>query len=226
MKDPPRSSEKLDRPEIDEQPLKAKAVFLDRDGVINELVYFPEQGIVDSPFIPDQFRLTPFAIQALNRLHLLGFKVIVISNQPGIAKGHFDETMFDSISARMRQLLREGNAYLDGEYYCFHHPDAVREKYRVICDCRKPKPGLILRAARDHDIMLAESFFVGDGTVDVKAGRDAGCKTVLVASANGLLLKLLTEQGSEPDFLVKTLERAVETIESSIDSTQRAAVKE
>lgn len=157
-----------------------RAVLLDRDGIINELVYYPEHGIVDSPFTPEQFRLTPFAVEAVNRFHDLGFEVIVISNQPGMAKGHFDESTFDLISLRMRELLRKRNTYLDGEYYCFHHPDGVRKEYREVCDCRKPKPGLILRAARDHDIALAESFFVGDGTVDVRAGRSwvqdgAGC---------------------------------------------------
>jgi len=179
--------------------LGVKAVFLDRDGIINELVYFPDQGIVDSPFTPEQMRLTPFAVDAVNRFHELGYKVIVISNQPGMAKGHFDEPTFDMISLRMRELLRKGNAYLDGEYYCFHHPNGVRDEYRKVCDCRKPKPGLILRAAKDQGISPAQSFFVGDGLVDVKAGREAGCKTVLVASTNGLLLRLLTKQDAEPD---------------------------
>jgi D-glycero-D-manno-heptose 1,7-bisphosphate phosphatase len=196
--------------------LNIKAVFLDRDGIINELVYFSEQGIVDSPFTPEQLRLTPFAVKAVNRFHELGYKVILISNQPGMAKAHFDEQTFYTISLRMRELLKEGNAYLDGEYYCFHHPNGVREEYRKVCDCRKPKPGLILRAAKDHNVSLARSFFVGDGPVDVKAGREAGCKTVLVASTNGLLLRLLTEQDAEPDYLVKTLEEAVRIVEDCV----------
>lgn len=194
--------------------LSIKTVFLDRDGVINELVYYPEHGIVDSPFTPAQVRLTRFAIEAVNRFHNLGFKVIVISNQPGIAKGHFDESTFDMISLRVQELLKKGNASLDGEYYCFHHPDGVREKYRRVCDCRKPKPGLILRATEDHDISLVESFFVGDGIVDVKAGSEVGCKTILIASMNGLLLKILDEQGARPDYLVKTLEEAVKIVEN------------
>lgn len=187
---------------------------------MNELVYFPEQGIVESPFTPEQMRLTPFAVEAVNRFHRLGFKVIVISNQPGMAKGHLDESTFNLTTARMHESLKKGNAFLDAEYYCFHHPDGVREEYRMVCDCRKPKPGLILRAAKEHDIVLADSFFVGDGTVDVKAGRAAGCKTVLVASANGLLLRLLTEQGAEPDYIVRTLEQAVETIANSFHSAK------
>lgn len=199
-----------------------RAVLLDRDGIINELIYYPEHGIIDSPFTPEQFKLTSFAGEAVNRFHALGFKVIVISNQPGLAKGHFDEKTFESIRVRMHEALRENNAYLDGEYYCLHHPNAVREEYRADCDCRKPKPGLILRAAKDHAISLGESFFVGDGIMDVKAGREAGCKTVLVASTNDLLLGLLTEQDAEPDYLVRTLEEAVRTIENYVDSRRAA----
>jgi D-glycero-D-manno-heptose 1,7-bisphosphate phosphatase len=187
---------------------------MDRDGIINELLYDPEHGIVDSPFTPGQFTLTAFAVAAVNRCHDLGFKVILISNQPGMAKGHFDEATFDSISRRMRELLRKGNAYLDGEYYCFHHPAATREEYRKDCECRKPKPGLIFKAARDYDLSLTDSFFVGDGIVDVKAGRAAGCMTILVASTNDFLLRLLKEQNTEPTYLVRTLEDAVRTVQN------------
>lgn len=199
-----------------------RAVLLDRDGIINELMYFPEQGTVDSPFIPSQMQLTPFAVSSINRFHEMGFKVFVISNQPGMAKAHFDETTFDSISCRMRELLRQGNARVDGEYYCFHHPQGSREKYRTVCDCRKPKPGLILKAAKDHGFSLPDTFFIGDGIVDVKAGRAAGCKTVLVASVNGFLLKLLAEQNAQPDFMVRTLDEAVKVVErnTSIHPTE------
>jgi D,D-heptose 1,7-bisphosphate phosphatase len=197
---------------------------MDRDGIINELVYYPEQSIVDSPFTAQQFRLAPFAIQAINRFHQLGYKVIVISNQPGMAKRHFDESTFDSIRARMKDLLSEGNAELDGEYYCFHHPNGIREDYRVVCDCRKPKPGLIIRAAKDHNVTLAESFFIGDGIVDVRAGNEAGCTTVLVASVNGLLVKLMSEQGTEPDYLVRTLEEAVGVVESLSETRPRKII--
>ena len=190
-------------------------MFVDRDGIINELVYFPEHGIVDSPFTPQQVHLTPFAISAVNRFHELGYLVIVISNQPGLAKGHFDAATFDLMSRRLRDLLAEGGAYLDGEYYCFHHPNAVRERLRIVCDCRKPKPGLIVRAAKELGISLPQSFFLGDGTVDVKAGNDAGCKTILVAPANALLMKKLDELGAKPDFLVRSLEEGVKIIEEA-----------
>ena len=198
-----------------------RAVFVDRDGIINDLVYYPEHGLVDSPFTSDQVQLTPFAIDAVNRCHELGYLVIVISNQPGLAKGHFDEATFDLITQKMQELLAQGNARLDGEYYCFHHPNAVRERLRIVCDCRKPRPGLIIRAAKDWDISLAESFFLGDGTVDVKAGNDAGCKTILVASVNGLLLKKLSELGANPDYLVRSLEEGVKIIEGADKTTSK-----
>ena len=193
--------------------MSVKAVLLDRDGIINELMYFPEQGTVDSPFLVDQVKLTPFAVSSINRFHELGFRVFVISNQPGMAKGHFDEATFDSISRRMRKLLKEGDAYVDGEYYCFHHPQGSLEKYRMVCDCRKPLPGLILKAARENNFSLPDTFMIGDGIVDVKAGRAAGCRTILVASVNGFLLKLLADQNAEPDFLVRTLHEAVKVVE-------------
>ena len=192
----------------------SSAVFMDRDGIINELVYYPEHAVVDSPFTVEQFRLTPFAAQAVNRFHDLGYKVIVISNQPGMAKGHFNESTFDLIRIRMRDMLKKENANLDGEYYCFHHPNGIREEYKGVCDCRKPKPGLILRAAKDQGIRLSESFFIGDGLVDMKAGRAASCTTILVASANAFLIKLMKDQDSEPDYLVRTLGEAVSIVEN------------
>ena len=194
--------------------MTVRAVLLDRDGIINELIYFPEQGTIDSPFIPDQMKLTPFAVSSINRFHEMDFKVFVISNQPGMARAHFNEATFDSISCRMRNLLKQGDAYVDGEYYCFHHPQGSREEYRKVCDCRKPKPGLILKAASDHGFSVPDTFFIGDGIVDVKAGRAAGCKTVLVASVNGFLLELLAAHDAEPDFLVRTLDDAVKIVKS------------
>jgi D,D-heptose 1,7-bisphosphate phosphatase len=202
--------------------LSNRAAFVDRDGILNELMYFPEQGIVDSPFSPKQMRLVPFAIDAVNRFHKLGYLVIVISNQPGLAKGRFDEATFDSISRRMRELLAEENAHLDAEYYCFHHPNGVRKQFSLICDCRKPKPGLLIRAAKERDILLADSFFLGDGTVDVKAGNDAGCKTILVASANSLLLKKLDELGAKPDYLVRSLEEGVRVVEEETEKRKHS----
>ena len=102
----------------------SKAVFLDRDGVINELVYYPEMGIVDSPFTAEQLRLFPGVGEAISEFRDSGYKVILISNQPGIAKGNLSEETFEEIVKRMRDELSSQGASLDGEYYCFHHPEA------------------------------------------------------------------------------------------------------
>ena len=107
-----------------------KAAFLDRDGVINELYYDDNQGIVDSPFHPDQLELFPKVGEAINTFHKLGYLVIIISNQPGIAKKHFTKETFEDIKQKMRdELKKRENAYIDAEYYCLHHPDAKIEKY-------------------------------------------------------------------------------------------------
>ncbi len=131
-----------------------KAVFLDRDGVINELIYYPEQGVVDSPFTVEQLRLLPGVGVAINKFHEMGYKVILVSNQPGIAKGFISAETFDSIRDKMKEELAKEGSSLDGEYYCFHHSQAKVDELKANCNCRKPKPGLLLQAARDMDIDL------------------------------------------------------------------------
>ena len=149
-----------------------KAVFLDRDGVINELVYHQEQGVIDSPFTVEQFRLLPGVGEAIKKLCETGYKVILVSNQPGIAKGILSEETFEEIRKKMQEELAKEGAYLDGEYYCLHHPEAKVEKLKANCECRKPKPGLLLQAAQDMDIDVSQSWMIGDNLADVKAGSD------------------------------------------------------
>ena len=157
-----------------------RAVFLDRDGVINELVYHQEQEVIDSPFTPGQFKLIPGVTEALKKLHDAGYLSILVSNQPGIAKGHMTTRNFELIRQRMNSELIGDGAELDGEYYCLHHPEAVIEKYRMQCDCRKPLPGLLFKAAMEKNIDLKEPWLIGDNLSDIKAGKGAGCKTILI----------------------------------------------
>jgi len=185
--------------------MKNKAVFLDRDGVINEIVYHKEMGIVDSPFTVEQFKLLPDVGKAINKFHELGFKVILISNQPGVAKDHHDLDELEKIKNKMRDELAKEGAEFDAEYYCLHHPDAKIEKYKEICDCRKPKPGLILRAAKDHDIDLSKSWMIGDGINDIQAGQAAGLKTIFIGRLKCDICKLLEEEGAKPDFIAPNL---------------------
>jgi D-glycero-D-manno-heptose 1,7-bisphosphate phosphatase len=187
-------------------------VLLDRDGVINELVYFPEVGIIDTPLNPDQFRLLPDVPEAIRTLNQLGFKVVVVSNQPGIAKGKMTEGLFNGIRVKMKNQLEREGAHLDAEYYCFHHPDAVREEYRISCECRKPKPGLFLKASSDLGLDPSRSFSVGDSLVDIKAGKAAGFTTVLIGSMKCDLCRLMDQEDAHPDHVAESLIRAVETI--------------
>lgn len=189
-----------------------KAVFLDRDGVINELIYYPEQGIVDSPFTVEQFRLLPHVGEAINKFHEMGYKVVLVSNQPGIAKGHMSEATFGKIRDKMRNDLAGDGASLDGEYYCHHHPDAKVEKLRANCECRKPNPGLLLEAAQDLDIDLSQSWMIGDGLTDIKAGKTAGCKTILLARMKCELCHLMDKEDARPDTIATNLKEALEVI--------------
>lgn len=200
--------------------LKA-AVFLDRDGVINAMVYNAEFGLVDSPSNPSQFRLLPGAPEAIRRIRELGYLAVVISNQPGVAKGKFSPQLLDEMTAGMVATLAEQGAILDAIYYCKHHPDGVLSEYRMVCDCRKPKPGMIFAAVEDLGIDLSRSFFIGDGITDMQAGRAAGVTTILVYPSSCIYLcDELNRQNVQPDYIVRSITEAVERI-SEIDMRRR-----
>lgn len=184
---------------------RSRAAFLDRDGVINELMYFEEAGVIDSPFHEDHVRLLPGVCEAIRTFRDLGYQVVVISNQPGVAKGRFSRAALDRVTARIEESLREAGAPLDAVYYCLHHPGGSVPELSGDCACRKPKPGLLLQAAEERGINLAESFFVGDSVTDVQAGLAAGCRTVLLGRMRCDLCHHLTDQGVQPDLTVRTL---------------------
>jgi D,D-heptose 1,7-bisphosphate phosphatase len=189
-----------------------KAVFLDRDGVINELIYHEESGVIDSPFMVEQFRLRPGVGMAIRKLNQLGYKVIVASNQPGVAKNHFTLEILYQIDIKMLAELGKDRATLDGIRYCLHHPEGENPEYKMVCACRKPEPGLLLAAAQDSKIDLKESFMIGDNLSDVQAGRTAGCKTILIGKMRCELCHLMEEQGTRPDAIAGNLPEAVEKI--------------
>jgi histidinol-phosphate phosphatase family protein len=160
-----------------------RAVFIDRDGTLNRMVYDQTHGLLDSPRRPEQVRLIEGAGAFLKAVREAGWLAIVVTNQPGIAKGTLTFDELDAVNARLAELLAVEGGGWDALYACPHHPardPAGRAEYQVGCDCRKPKPGLLIRAAREHDIDLAASWMVGDGLNDVQAGRAAGCRTALV----------------------------------------------
>ena len=135
-----------------------RAVFLDRDGVINPLIYHKDAGIVDSPFTLKQFNVFPWVPRAIRNLNDKGFAVIIISNQPGIAKGHFTAAVLQGFDRKLQAALKPAKARLDAAYYCLHHPEAVVKSLRKRCSCRKPGTGMLLQAARDLGISLSESY--------------------------------------------------------------------
>ncbi|MFC2071272.1 D-glycero-alpha-D-manno-heptose-1,7-bisphosphate 7-phosphatase [Chloroflexota bacterium] len=193
-----------------------KAIFLDRDGVVNELIYYPEQGIIDSPFTMEQFRLLPGVGEAIKKLCEKGYKVVLVSNQPGIAKGHMSEESFEEISKKMKEELAKEGTGLDGEYYCFHHPEAKVERLRGNCECRKPKPGLLLQAAGELNIDLSQSWMIGDGLTDIKAGKEAGCRTILLGRMKCELCHLMDKEDARPDAIVSDIGEAAEKIRAEL----------
>lgn len=189
------------------------AVFLDRDGVINSLVYRPEEDLMDSPHRPEEFRLLPGAGEAVRLLNELGFLVVVASNQPGVAKGRYQASaLTDTTRLMCRQLLHYG-AHLDGVYYCCHHPEGTIAELRRECECRKPRPGLLLRAAAVHGIDLTRSYMVGDRLKDVEAGLAAGCKTILIAGEGQYSADAIGV--ISPDYIASSLLEAARIIRES-----------
>jgi len=189
-----------------------KAVFLDRDGVINAYAYDPEFGTIDSPASPGDFALLPGAAQAVAKLNAAGFLTVVVSNQPGVAKGRFTPVLLDAITAKMKSSVGQAGGNLDAVYYCLHHPEGSVDGYRRRCDCRKPGAGLFRQAARECGIDLDRSYTIGDGVVDILAGREAGTKTVLVSPRKCYVCSELTRRNVWPDWVVTDLAEAADLI--------------
>lgn len=158
---------------------KQRAVFLDRDGTINKYVGFLRDI--------NQFELIDGVAKAIKKINEAGYLAIVVTNQPVIARGEVSYTELDDIHKKMETLLGLEGAYVDGIYFCPHHPHkgypGEIEDLKIVCDCRKPKPGMLLKAAERFNISLEESYMIGDGENDIYAGRNAGCKTVLVTTS-------------------------------------------
>lgn len=155
---------------------KQKAIFLDRDGTINKYMGFLRNI--------DDFELLPGVAEAVKRINASGYLAIVVTNQPIIARGEVTVSQLQEIHNKMETLLGAEGAYLDAIYYCPHHPHKGYEgeipELKIDCDCRKPKPGMLLKAAKDFNIDLESSWMIGDGENDIKAGKAAGCRTAMI----------------------------------------------
>ncbi len=194
-----------------------KAIFLDRDGVINELIFFAEHGIVDSPLVSSQVKLVYGVDELITGVARLGFIIIVCSNQPAVGLGKITLRNLNSITEKISSLLKGKSAVIDKFYYCMHHPFAKLKKFKVECDCRKPKTGLFLKAAKEFDIDLSKSWVIGDGVDDIKAGKQLGCNTILLANIKSAEnLRIIEQQlGSvKPDFMIKKLSQAIKIIKN------------
>ena len=154
------------------------AVFMDRDGCLTE-----EVGYVNHP---SRIHLLPRSAAAIRRLNQAGIAAVMATNQAGVARGYFSEETLHAANRRMVGELEAGGARLDGLYVCMHHPGEGRPPYRADCDCRKPRPGLLTRAAAELGLDLRASVMVGDKLSDVAAGHAAGAAGVLVLTGYGL----------------------------------------
>jgi len=183
-----------------------RAVFLDRDGTVAE-----EVGYVNHA---SRVRLLPGSAAAIRRIREAGLLAVVVTNQSGVARDYFEEALVHQAHQRLRDLLSEEGAALDAIYYCPHHPREGMPPYRQECDCRKPRPGMLLRAARDLGIHLPGSYMVGDGVVDVGAGHGAGTTTILVLTGygRGHFEHRRSRWTVEPDHIAEDLPAAVEWI--------------
>ena len=168
-----------------------RAVFLDRDGTMAKDVHYCRR--------PEDFKLFPNTAKAIKLLNEHGFKVIVVTNQSGIARGYFTEETLAQIHEKMKSDLAKEGAWIDGIYYCPHHPDDN-------CDCRKPKPKLVLQAVGGRDIELKHSFVVGDLEMDVGLGKAVGCKTILLRDSPQ------EDMSISPDYIVSDLLEATQLV--------------
>jgi D-glycero-D-manno-heptose 1,7-bisphosphate phosphatase len=190
-----------------------RAVFLDRDGTLVEARHYPSR--------PEELVLAAGAGEELRALQAAGFRLVVVTNQSGLARGYFTGADLERMHAHLRGMLAVFGVELDGIYACPHHPEGVVPELAIACDCRKPRPGLLLRAAADLDLDLPRSWLVGDILDDVEAGTRAGCRTVLVDLGTE---SPPLEDARRPEFVARDtphalrLIRAAEGLGSSADA--------
>ena len=193
---------------------KSTAVFLDRDGTLNE-----ESGYLNHV---DRLKLIDGAAEAVALLSRHGLKTIVVTNQSGVARGYFPETLLPRLHDKLQELLIERGARLDAIYYCPHHPDVGEPPYRRDCECRKPKLGMIRRAEKEFSVDARKSYMVGDKISDVEFGRRAGCKTVLLLTGygKGELEHNREQLNGDPDHVAADILDAAKWIVSDLEARE------
>jgi D-glycero-D-manno-heptose 1,7-bisphosphate phosphatase len=166
--------------------VKPRAVFLDRDGVVNELVPDPITGLAESPLHADEVRLVKGVGSSLKTLRRAGYRLACVTNQPAVAKGVVAVDQLLAVQGRVQELLSEVGVEFDAVRMCLHHPEGVVSELAVSCGCRKPEPGMLLSAATELGVDMTGSWMIGDTHADVAAGQTAGCRTVLVSMPGSL----------------------------------------
>ncbi len=180
-------------------------IFFDRDGTINE-----ERNYLSSP---DQLQLFPRTADALREAQHLGFKLFVISNQSGVARGYITEHQVQLVNTALLRLLQEQGVALDGIYYCPHYPNIPHSPYGIDCTCRKPKTGMLLQAARDFKIDLLRSFVIGDKVSDIQTANNAGARGILVKTGYGVAeMNLLQPNNVTTAYIAEDIYDAVQFI--------------
>lgn len=191
------------------------AVFLDRDGTINE-----QMGYINHI---SRFQLLPGVGQAIRSLNESGLPVVVVTNQSGLARGYFPETLLETVHLEMHRLLALEGARIDGLYVCPHHPEAKEARFRVHCNCRKPKTGLLEQAAAELQLDLGRSFVVGDRWSDLRCGAAVGAATILVLTGYGRgdACYIGPGQSVQPDYMAEDLGAAVNWILARMAAVER-----
>jgi D-glycero-D-manno-heptose 1,7-bisphosphate phosphatase len=182
-----------------------KAIFLDRDGtIIDELGYVCHLALE---------KIFPFAFEAIKQMNKKGFKVIGITNQAAIARGICTQEEVEKLNNDLQSALNEKGAHLDRIYYSPYHPNFQQQRFKQLKNWRKPEPGMILQAAEDYGISLSQSYMVGDSAIDIIAGKNAGCKTILILSGKGQETnKELIQLNIKPNIITENILTACEHI--------------
>jgi D-glycero-D-manno-heptose 1,7-bisphosphate phosphatase len=193
-----------------------KAVLLDRDGVINNLVYHQDVGVIDAPFTASQFKLFPRVPQAIRLLNDMGLKTAIVSNQPGIAKGHLTREVLKGFESAMLNAINSAGARIDRIYYCLHHPEAQVPELRQACRCRKPEIGMLEQASKDLDVKLDECYIVSDGLPDLQAGTRACCRKIFIGRWKCEICQFIQGDDVRPHLVAKDLWEACQLIQAEM----------
>lgn len=185
-----------------------KAVFLDRDGVLNKLVLNPVTGEYEPPHTPEDLHIFPDVIESLFRMKNAGFLLFLVSNQPDYAKGKMTWNSLHAVHDRLDAILISNGIQFQDYYYCYHHPEGIIPEYSFVCACRKPKPRFLLKAAQDYHVELQRSWMIGDRDSDIECGKAAGTRTILIEEPHSYK----SRSSSSPDYKATNLKDATEII--------------